>query len=119
MLKTVPELVAEARAHLRCVDAITAMQEIRANGGTMLDVREPVEVSDLAAPRSVNIPRGILEMKIGDIVADADHPLYVHCATGGRASLAAEQLLRMGFSNVSVVTCPATTVGEVQAAFTD
>ncbi len=119
MLKTVPELVAEARAKLRCVDATTAMTEIRENGGTILDVREPVEVSNLAAPRSVNIPRGVLEMKIGEVVSDADHPLYLHCATGGRATLAAEQLVRMGYSQVSVVTCPADTVAEVQAAFVD
>lgn len=119
MLKTVPDLVAEARTHLRCVDATTAMQEIRANGGTIVDVREPVEVSNLAAPRSVHIPRGILEMKIGEVVPDAGHPLYLHCATGGRATLAAEQLVKMGYENVSVVTCPADTVCEVQAAFVD
>ena len=119
MLKTVPELVAEARTHLRCVDATTAMAEIRANGGTIVDVREPVEVSNLAAPRSVHIPRGILEMKIGEAVPDAGHPLYLHCATGGRATLAAQQLVNMGYENVSVVTCPANTVAEVQATFVD
>ncbi len=119
MLKSVPELVAEARASLRCVDATTAMAEIRDNGGTILDVREPVEVSNLAAPRSVNVPRGVLEMKIGELVTDADHPIYLHCATGGRATLAAEQLVRMGYSKVSVVTCPAGTVAEAQAAFAD
>ena len=44
MLKTVPELVADARAQLRCVDTATAMDEIRGNNGTIVDVREMVEV---------------------------------------------------------------------------
>ena len=59
MLKTVPELVAEARAGLRCVDAATALSEMKENGGAIIDVRELVEVNNLAAPISVHIPRGI------------------------------------------------------------
>ncbi len=106
MLRPFPEIVAQARQQLRCVDAETAIAEIRKNDGTILDVREPIEVSNLAAPHSVNIPRGILEMKVGEVITDADHPIYVHCATGGRATMAAEQLVRMGYTRVSVITCP-------------
>jgi rhodanese-related sulfurtransferase len=119
MLKTVPDLVAEARTHLRCVDAATAMEEIRANGGTIVDVRELVEVNNLTAPRSVHIPRGILEMKVGEAIPDEDHPIYLHCATGGRATLAAAQLVKMGYTKVSVVTCPIGTVKEAQELFVD
>ena len=114
MLKTVPELVAEARADLRCVDAETAMAEVNENQGTIIDVRELVEVEQLDAPHSLNIPRGILEMKIPELVPDENHPLYLHCATGGRATLAAEQLVRLGYQNVSVITCPIDTVMEQQ-----
>ena len=110
MLVTLPELIAKARAHLRCLDAETALKEIQATGGTMIDVREPVELETSPAPYSVNIPRGILEMKVMDVLTDADHPVYVHCATGGRATLAAEQLERLGYSNVSVITCPIHTI---------
>ena len=116
MLKTVPELVAEARAQLRCLDANSAMEELKANGGTIVDVREPVEVSNLTVPHSINIPRGVLEMKVADVIPDAEHPIYVHCATGGRASLAAEQLVRMGYRNVTAVTCPIDAVKEAQNA---
>ena len=98
MLKTVPDLVAEARAELRCVDAATAMKEIEENNGTIVDVRELVEVHNLTAPRSLHIPRGILEMKIGEVIPDENHPIYLHCATGGRATLAAQQLVKMGYN---------------------
>jgi len=114
MLKTVPELVAEARAQLRCVNTATAMDEIRSNNGTIVDVREMVEVEHLTAPHSINVPRGVLEMKIGELIADEDHPIYLHCATGGRATLAAEQLTKMGYQNVAVITCSIDRVREQQ-----
>lgn len=119
MLRTVPELVAEARAGLRCVDANTAMTEVAQNQGTIVDVRELVEVASLTTPKSVNIPRGILEMKVAEVIPDENHPIYLHCASGGRATLAAQQLIKMGYQQVSVVTCPAATVKEAQEAFVD
>lgn len=119
MLKSVPEMVAEARAELRCLDAATALAEIGENSGTILDVRELVEVNNLAAPHSIHIPRGILEMKVAEVIPDEHHPIYVHCATGGRAALAALQLVKMGYHQVTVVTCPIDTVCEQQALFGD
>jgi phage shock protein E len=119
MLKTVPELVAEARADLRCVDAKKALNEIKENDGTIIDVRELVEVNNLAAPRSVHIPRGILEMKIADVIPDENHHIYLHCATGGRATLAAQQLQNMGYTQVTVVTCPINTIKELQELFVE
>jgi len=117
MLKSVPELVTEARAELRCVDAATALSEMRENDGTIVDVRELVEVNNLVAPCSLHIPRGILEMKITEVIPDENHPIYVHCATGGRATLAAQQLVKMGYRQVAVVTCPIGTVREQQELF--
>ncbi len=119
MLKKLPELVKEARAGLRCVDAETALREIKDNDGTIVDVRELVEVNNRAAPRSVHIPRGILEMKIDEIIPDENHAIYVHCATGGRATLAAQQLQNMGYTRVTVVTCPINTVKEAQEMFVE
>lgn len=115
MLTPLPELIASARAGLRCLDAETAIYEIKDNDGTIIDVREPVEVSATPAPHSLNIPRGILEMKVMDVITDADHPLYVHCASGGRATLAAEQLQRLGYTRVTVITCPIDVVRAKQA----
>ena len=119
MLKTVPEMVAEARAGLRCLDAATALSEMKEKGGTIVDVRELVEVNNLAAPLSVHIPRGILEMKIAEVLPDENHAIYLHCATGGRATLAAQQLLNMGYTRVTVVTCPINTVKEQQEMFVE
>ena len=31
--------------------------------------------------------------------------IYLHCASGGRAALAAEQLQRIGYKNVKAISC--------------
>jgi rhodanese-related sulfurtransferase len=106
MLKTIPELIAAARTELRCIEAALAVAEARQNGGVLIDVREAAEAQQSPAPHSVNLPRSMLEMKVLEHVKQAETPLYLHCATGVRATLAAEQLLRMGYEQVSVITCP-------------
>ena len=42
--------------------------------------------------------------------AFAERPIYLHCATGGRATLAAEQLQRIGYNKVTVISCKAENV---------
>ncbi len=106
MLKTIPELITEARSELRCLEATLAVAEAKERGGVIIDVRETAEVQHTPAPGSVHIPRGILEMKVVEQIKEADVPIYLHCASGARATLAAEQLLRMGYEQVTVITCP-------------
>lgn len=105
MLKTLQELIAETTAHVRTADSVTAKKEFTANGGYLIDVREPAEVKQQSPRGSHNIPRGVLEMKIPALCPEETSPLYVHCASGGRARLAADQLIRMGYQNVTAVTC--------------
>jgi len=57
-----------------------------------VDVREPSEVTQRPINCSTNIPRGLLEMKITELTQDLSTPICVHCASGDRAALAAEQL---------------------------
>jgi phage shock protein E len=113
MLKTIPELIAEARAELRCIEASQAVADCQRTGGLLIDVREVAEAQQSPAPLSVNVPRSMLEMKILEHVKEAETPLYLHCASGVRATLAALQLLRMGYEEVFVITC---TLDQVCAA---
>lgn len=105
MLLTIQQLVAQASENLRSVDAATAFTECKNNSGHIIDVREPGEVAAQPVAASINIPRGVLEMKITELSNDPACPLYIHCATSGRARLAAEQLQRMGYENVTVISC--------------
>ena len=104
-MKSLPELIAEVQQNVRCLDAVAASAECVASQGVLVDVREPGEVANKAVPGSHNIPRGILEMQITTLAPDPGLSIYLHCASGGRARLAAEQLQRMGYARVTAITC--------------
>jgi len=110
MLKTIPQLIAEIRPSIRCITASDAKAERAENQGLLVDVREPAEVADHPTPGAINIPRGVLEMKVSELHPSSGTPIYVHCATGARASLSAEQLQRLGYTQVSVITCDLETI---------
>jgi len=114
MLISLPELVQSACKNIKRLDANAAYTEGRATG-IFIDVREPGETAVKSIPGSVNIPRGVLEMKIGELTTDAEAPIYLHCATGGRAALAAEQLQRLGYKNVCAISCALDTIMDVEA----
>jgi len=114
MLKTIPELLNDAAANVRRIDAKTAATELEHNKGLLIDVREPAEHAAKSADGTVNIPRGLLEMKMLEIEKDAARPIYLHCASSARAILSAEQLARVGYTNISVITCD---MGTIEQAF--
>ncbi len=104
-LKTIPELVAEIRSTMRCLSAQEAKAELTDNQGLLIDVRELAEVAEKPVLGSTNIPRGVLEMKMLEQHCEPNMPIYIHCATGARATLAAEQLKRLGYQQVTIITC--------------
>ena len=102
MILSIPELVMLARTSVQCVSAEQAFKDM---GATFIDVREPDESSASPVANSINIPRGVLEMNIATHCPNAQTKIYLHCASGGRATLAAEQLQRMGYQNVTAISC--------------
>ena len=70
----------------------------------LLDVRLPHErqaQGSIAPFREVDIPRGYLEFRAPDKLADADARIVVYCGTGKRSLLAARTLQRMGYTDVT------------------
>jgi len=100
MLKSVSELVAEATG---IVERISMEDALKIENVVVVDVRELHEASQRSVAGSINIPRGVLEMKITEHTQDPSTPICVHCASGARATLAAEQLMRFGFTNVRAI----------------
>jgi rhodanese-related sulfurtransferase len=109
------ERIKAITASIRSVTAADAAVECETNGGLIIDVREPAEYSNSPAEGAINIPRGVLEMKMLELAKDPQKPLYLHCASGMRAMLAAEQLVNMGYENVAVITCPVPTIQKALA----
>ncbi|ASM55470.1 rhodanese-like domain-containing protein [Pseudoalteromonas sp. SCSIO 43095] len=110
MLTPIPDLLKIITPNQRRIDAEQAKKELEQNKGLLIDVREPAEHATKAAIGAINIPRGLLEMKLMEIEKDAARPIYLHCASGARATLSAEALTRVGYENVTVITCKAEAV---------
>src|ERR1700688_2981410 len=66
----------------------------------VLDVREPHEylIANLGAPQ---IPVGEVERRIGELAAQKNREIVVHCRSGARSQKAALVLKQAGFTNVS------------------
>lgn len=74
----------------------------------IIDVREPQEFEAGHVPGVINIPRGLIHSQIWDQVgsqrkADMDRPIVLQCRSGKRASLAAQILGELGFTNTTAV----------------
>jgi rhodanese-related sulfurtransferase len=101
MAKTYEDLVREAKDVTEQTDASSIHATL--NSGeevTVVDVREPAEWEEGHIPGATNIPRGLLEYLAADKLPDKNARIVVHCALGGRGSLAAQSLQEMGYENV-------------------
>ena len=75
----------------------------------IIDVRTAEEHREGAVPGAMNIPRGVLEFRIGEEKTwestgknqpDKDDPIIVYCGTGARGALSAKALMQLGYTNV-------------------
>lgn len=70
----------------------------------LIDVREPEEVAEGSLPDAINIPLDSLAQRIVAAVPDRSTPIVCFCAGGNRGSLAAAELLDLGYSDVRSIT---------------
>ncbi len=93
------ELLSATKAQIREVDTAEA-DELRQNGWTLLDVREPDEFEQGAVPGAVFIPRGQLESQIESKIPDKSTKIVIQCAGGVRSAFAAQTLEQLGYADV-------------------
>jgi rhodanese-related sulfurtransferase len=100
MAVTPHDLVVEAKAQIKEVSTGDAQGMLGKR--VVIDVREYDEYAAGHLPGAINIPRGILEFKIGMVpeCANKDGAFLIYCRTSGRAALSAVQLQRIGYSNI-------------------
>lgn len=72
------------------------------NGALLLDIREAEETLAGMAENAVAVPRGLLELRIASLAAP-DRSLMLMCESDTRSLLAADDLERLGFTELSVV----------------
>ena len=74
------------------------------NQYVIIDVREPDEVQNGAIENSQNMPLGLLirNAKKGQIEDLKQEKICVYCASGYRGNIAADELIKAGFSAVNL-----------------
>ena len=66
----------------------------------LVDVREDNEWANGHLPGAVHLGKGIIERDIVQRVPDANAKIILYCGGGFRSALAAENLQKMGYTNV-------------------
>jgi rhodanese-related sulfurtransferase len=66
----------------------------------LVDVREESEYANGHLPGAVHMSKGVIERDIEQRVPDPNTKLILYCGGGFRSALAAENLQKMGYTNV-------------------
>lgn len=99
--KTFRELVSEAKGQIREISQETLKQWLAEKKEiTILDIREPEDYQNGYIQGAVNVPRGLLELEIDEVVPDQDRTIVAYCGGGSRSALAAQTLQVMGYDQV-------------------
>lgn len=100
-MPTFQDLLSNARKTVPEPDVATVQRDLVDTSPALIDIREQDEVDQGVITGAIHIPRGFLELRIEQTVADKDAPVVVYCAGGTRSLLAAKALQDLGYSNVS------------------
>ena len=95
------QIVNEARARVKevTVDDVKAMLD-RGEKFLLIDVREESEFAKDHLPGAIHLGKGVIERDIEQRVPDTDAKLVLYCGGGYRSALAADNLQKMGYTNV-------------------
>jgi rhodanese-related sulfurtransferase len=66
----------------------------------LVDVREESEYAKDHLPEAIHLGKGIIERDIEERVPQLNTPLVLYCGGGYRSALAADNLQKMGYTNV-------------------
>lgn len=67
---------------------------------TLVDTREESEFAAGHVPGALHLSKGVIERDIEKKVPDKSAPLVLYCGGGFRSALAADNLQKMGYTNV-------------------
>ncbi len=95
------QLCADARARIREITVDEVKAKLDANAPFhFIDVREDHEWQADHAAGARHLGRGIIERDIEKLAPEKDAEVVLYCGGGFRSALAADNLQRMGYTNV-------------------
>jgi rhodanese-related sulfurtransferase len=66
----------------------------------LVDVREESEYAKDHLPGAIHLGKGVIERDIEECVPELNTPIVLYCGGGYRSALAADNLQKMGYTNV-------------------
>ena len=95
------KLVQDAKSRVRETTAGEVKARLdRGERFHLVDVREESEYARDHLPGAVHLGKGILERDAEDRLPDTAAPIVLYCGGGFRSALAADNLQKMGYTNV-------------------
>ena len=95
------KLVEETRPHVKhfSIDEFLARLEAGEHY-VLVDVREESEWARGHVPSAHHLSKGIIEREIEQAIPETDTPIVLYCGGGYRSILTADNLQKMGYTNV-------------------
>jgi rhodanese-related sulfurtransferase len=94
------KLAADAKSRV-CEITPAEARQWQADGAVLIDVRESEEFANGHAEGAIHLSRGVLELRIEETVSDPATAVVCYCGGGSRSALAADNLQKMGYTNVA------------------
>lgn len=95
------QLVDAVRINIRQCTVQDIQRRISSGDSFVLfDVREESEFAAGHLPGAKSLGKGIIERDIESLVPDPDQEIVLYCGGGFRSALAADNLQKMGYTNV-------------------
>lgn len=94
------QLAEDAKTRVREVSPSEAAQH-QAQGAVLIDVRETEEFTIGHAVGAMHLSKGVVELRIEEVVTDVSTAIICYCGGGSRSALAADNLQKMGYTNVA------------------
>jgi rhodanese-related sulfurtransferase len=95
------QLVIESKKNIKECTVADVKQKLDKNERFhLVDVREESEWAAGHLPRAEHLGKGIIERDIESKISDTNAEIILYCGGGFRSALAAENLQKMGYTNV-------------------
>ena len=95
------KIVDDARSRIKETDVDEVKERLdRGDKFLLVDVREESEFARDHLPGAIHLGKGIIERDIEGRVPDLNTPMVLYCGGGFRSAMAADNLQKMGYTNV-------------------
>lgn len=95
------KLVDDAKSRVREVNVDETQKKLESGKARLIDVREESEWEAGHALGAQHIGKGVIERDIEQKVPDKGTELILYCGGGFRSALSADNLQKMGYTNVA------------------